>query len=78
MTDWRVLLFSAIACLMLVAGLLVLALPDSYEGRMLVQLDATHSVRLFDVLGLGLAAAGATIAWLTALRWRRTMQRQEV
>jgi hypothetical protein len=44
----------------------------------LVQLDTTHSVRLFDVLGLGLAAAGATIAWLTALRWRRTMQRQEV
>lgn len=74
MTDWRVLLFSAIACLVLLTGLLMLALPDSYEGRMLIEFDDTHSVRLLDGIGLGLAAAGAAIAWLTGLRWRRRMR----
>lgn len=74
MTDWRVLLFSAIACLVLVAGLLMLALPDSYEGRTLIEFDNTHSVRLLDGVGLGLAAAGAALAWLTGLCWQRRMK----
>lgn len=76
MTDWRVLLFSAIACLTIVAGLLVLALPDSYEGQTLYEIDATHSVRLLDGLGLGLALAGTALAWSTGLFWRRRMQQE--
>ena len=75
MTDWRVLLLSTIAFVTLLAGLLVLALPDPYEGRMLHAFDATHSVRVLDVLGVALLAAGGGIAWGAGLVWRRRIGR---
>lgn len=76
MTDWRVLLFSAISCLALLAGLLMLAMPDSYEGQTLYEIDATHSVRRLDGLGLGLVVAGVAEAWATGLFWQRRMQQE--
>ncbi|MBN1956447.1 MAG: hypothetical protein JW900_15560 [Anaerolineae bacterium] len=75
MTDWRVLLLSALAFLALLAGLLVLAMPDSYEGEILYDLSDTHSVRSLDVKGVVLMAAGGVTAWAAGLLWQRRIKR---
>lgn len=75
MTDWRVLLLSAAAFFTLLVGLLLLALPDPYEGPVLYALDAAHSVRALDVWGLALVVSGGVMAWGAGLLWRRRMAR---
>ncbi len=75
MTDRRVLLLSAAALLIVLAGLLVLALPDSYEGGTLYTLDATHSVRALDGVGLILLAMGGTLSWGAGILWQRRVAR---
>jgi len=75
MTDRRVLLLSAFAFLIVLFGLLTLALPDSQEGRVLYTLDATHSVRALDGVGLVLVALGGAAAWGAGLLWQRRMTR---
>jgi len=75
MTDRRVLLLSAAAFLIVLLGLLVLALPDPYEGGILYALDATHSVRTLDGVGLALVILGGGMAWGAGLLWQRRMAR---
>jgi hypothetical protein len=73
MTDWRVLILSALSLLILLAGLIALALPDSYEGNILYAFDDEHSVRRLDLIGLALVAVGGVVAWGGGLLWwRRT------
>jgi hypothetical protein len=69
--KWGVRIFVILALVMLVAGLVVLALPDEVEGQQLIQLDDTHSVRVADVVGAAMAAGGALLAWVTVLAWQR-------
>ncbi len=76
MTDWRVLLLSGAAFLILLAGLLALALPDSYEGRVVYTIDATHAIRALDAVGLTLIALGGAMAWGAGMLWRRRVTRQ--
>ncbi len=71
MTDWRVLLISALSFLALLAGLLALAAPDSYEGQVLYTFSEAHSVRLLDIVGVALLVVGSGIAWGAGLVWRR-------
>jgi hypothetical protein len=73
MADWRVLLLSAIAFLTLLVGLLVLALPDPYEGGVLYAFDAAHSIRTLDGVGLVLLVVGGVMAWGAGLLWQRRM-----
>jgi len=71
MSDRRVVLLSVLALLFLLAGLFALALPDPYEGAVLYRLDSAHSVRMADLMGLGLVAIGGTSAWGAGWLWQR-------
>lgn len=64
-------LLALLALAIIVAGLVVLALPDAMEGRLLIQLDPAHSLREADLAGLGMVTAGAILIWLTVLAWQR-------
>lgn len=62
---------AALALVTLSLGLLALAVPDPYEGPLILTLDAEHAVRALDLLG-GLLVAGATaLAWGVGLAWQR-------
>lgn len=71
MTDWRVLVLSALSLLILLTGLIMLSLPDSYEGGILYAFDDEHSVRRLDLIGLLLVVVGGAVAWGGGLLWRR-------
>ena len=73
MLQWRVILLSALAVLLLLAGLTALILPDPYEGPMLYHLNAEHAIRAFDVLGGVLLALGCAVAWGAGAIWQRRM-----
>ena len=73
MRQWRVIVLALLAVLLLVAGLVMLILPDPYEGDVLYQLDPQHAIRVLDVLGAGLAAIGCVVAWLAGVVWQRQM-----
>jgi hypothetical protein len=69
--KWGARLGTVLALLVVIAGLVVLALPDPMEGGVLVSLDAMHCVREADLLGAGMVAAGAVLVWLIVLIWQR-------
>ncbi|HID88563.1 MAG TPA: hypothetical protein EYH27_03670 [Anaerolineales bacterium] len=73
MRNSCVFLLSALAILLLLAGLVALALPDPYEGRVLYEVDPAHSVRTVDVGGLGLVLVGGVTAWGAGWLWQRRM-----
>jgi hypothetical protein len=60
-----------VALLIIVVGLVVLALPDTMEGRVMVSWGAYHSLRVADLVGCVLVAGGAGLTWITALAWQR-------
>ncbi|MBM0240072.1 hypothetical protein JNW88_28530 [Micromonospora sp. ATA32] len=59
----------AITALLIVAGVLVLFVPASDEGRVLVPLSEGHGLSAVDVVGAALLAFGGT--WLEVLVVRR-------
>jgi hypothetical protein len=61
-----------VALLIIVIGLVVLALPDTMEGQVVVSWSAYHSLRVADLVGGVLVAGGAGLTWITALAWQRT------
>jgi drug/metabolite transporter (DMT)-like permease len=73
MTDRRVVFLSALGFLVLVAGLVVLAMPDPYEGGEVYVFDNTHSVRALDVVGVLLTALGGATVWGAGMLWQRRM-----
>jgi hypothetical protein len=73
MLQWRVILLAALAVLLLVAGMVALILPDPYEGRVLYELDAQHTLRLLDGIALGLLVLGCVVAWIAGIVWHRRM-----
>ena len=75
MRDWRVIALSALGFLILVSALLVLALPDMYEGGEVFTIDRTHAIRTLDVVGLGLIIAGGATVWGAGVLWQRQMTR---
>ena len=62
---------AALALLILLLGLLLLALPDAYEGPTLYQINSAHAIRLVDGVGVLLLLIGASLAWAAALLWQR-------
>ncbi|MGD8243872.1 MAG: hypothetical protein PVG25_05430 [Anaerolineae bacterium] len=71
MFRWYVIALAALALLLLVAGLLALILPEEYEGSEIYNIDEMHTIRMLDVVGAALLAAGCTAAWLAGLSWQR-------
>jgi hypothetical protein len=69
--DWGTSLITLLALLTIVAGLVVLALPDAMEGPVVIQLDAAHSLSVTDLVGVGLVAIGALVTWAAVLAWQR-------
>ena len=69
--EWGVRLVTILALLTIVAGLVVLALPDAMEGQEMFRLDAAHSLRAADLIGAGLVAVGALVTWAAILAWQR-------
>ena len=73
MLQWQVILLAALGVLLLVAGLVVLILPDSYEGPEFYYFDEQHAVRALDVLGMLLLVLGSAVAWSAGGLWQRRM-----
>jgi len=73
MLQWRVILLAILAVLLLVAGLVALILPDSYEGGVLYKFDEQHTFRLLDGIALGLLVLGCAAAWIAGILWHRRM-----
>jgi hypothetical protein len=73
MFQWRVILLAVLAVLLLVAGLVALILPDSYEGEALYEFDKQHTFRLLDGIALVLLILGCIVAWIAGIVWHRRM-----
>lgn len=71
MHKWYVMTLAALAVLLLVAGMVALILPDTYEGREIYRIDKMHSIRILDVAGGLLLVAGCATAWTAGLIWQR-------
>lgn len=69
--ERRAPLITMLACLLVLMGLLVLALPDAREGPELVRLNAAHGLRLADFIGACMVTAGIFLVWATVLAWQR-------
>jgi hypothetical protein len=61
---------SALALLLLLAGLAALAVPSGYEGTSLWILDPMHEIRQADAVGMVLLMMGSLLSWATALAWQ--------
>lgn len=73
--DWRISVLAGIGFLGILGGLVVMALPDSYEGGALYTMDASHAVSRMDLLGLALVALGGGITWWAGMWWQKRMKR---
>ena len=69
--DWATRLFTILALVITLIGLVILALPDRLEGQQMVRLDAAHSVHVADLIGAGLVGAGGLTTWAAVLTWQR-------
>jgi hypothetical protein len=69
--QWGARLVTLLALLTVIAGLVVLALPEAREGPELVRLDATRSLHVTDVIGAGMVAVGVLLIWVAVLAWQR-------
>jgi len=77
MFQWRVILLSALAVLLQVAGLVSLVLPDRYEGPLLYAINEQHSICALDGLGALLLLIGCFVAWSAGVVWQRQMYDSE-
>ncbi len=73
MFQWRVILLATLAVLLLLAGLLALILPASYEGPVFYHFDEQHAICAMDVLGMVLLSLGCAVAWSAGASWQRRM-----
>jgi drug/metabolite transporter (DMT)-like permease len=73
MFQWRVILLAALAVLLLLGGLLVLILPDLYEGPVIYRLDEQHAISAVDALAMVLLILGCALSWSAGALWQRRM-----
>lgn len=69
--QWGAHLVTLLALLTVIAGLLVLALPEARQGPELVRLSATRSLHVADFIGAVTVAVGVVLIWATVLAWQR-------
>jgi len=63
-----------VALLSLLLGLVIVALPDSASGSVVWALDATHGLRVADVIGALMLVSGSALTWIVSLirQWQCT------
>jgi len=67
----RPVFWLALLALMLVLlGLAAIALPNALSGPVVWSFDKSHGLRLADVIGMALAAAGSVLTWIISLIWQ--------
>jgi len=71
--QWQVILLAALGVLLLVTGLVILILPDPYEGPEFFHFDEQHAIRALDALGTLLLVLGCAVAWSAGGLWQRRM-----
>lgn len=74
--EWGARLITILALLTTIGGLVVLGLPDAMEGPEIIRLDATHSLRVADLIGAAMVGVGAIVTWATVLAWQRRRTEQ--
>lgn len=55
---------------LLLAGLLVIALPSRESGPVLWAMSASYALRRFDVIGAGLMLLGSGLTWIAGAIWQ--------
>ncbi len=69
----QVFVLATVGSLVLLAGLVVLALPGPYEGATLYAMDISHAIQTMDVVGLGLVLLGSGLSLIAGASWQRWM-----
>jgi hypothetical protein len=62
---------AALALALLILALFALAVPDAYEGPVVLALNAQHAIRLLDAIGALLITGALIITWTVGLTWQR-------
>ena len=72
--HWLVIALSGAGVLFILLGLMALALPDTYEGAYVWQLNSEHTFYLMDVVGVFVLALGVILNWLGGALWKSQMR----
>ena len=72
--NWLVMVLSAAGVIFILLGLMALALPTSYEGFYLWELDSDHSFRLMDAVGALALGLGVVLNWLGGTLWKHLLR----
>lgn len=72
--NWMVIALSGAGVLFILLGLMALALPPTYEGFYILELDSEHSFYLMDVIGVFALALGVILNWLGGTLWKYQMR----
>ena len=72
--NWLVIALSGVGVLLILLGLMALALPESYEGFYVWQLNSEHTFHLMDVVGVFALALGVILNWLGGALWKSQMR----
>ena len=72
--NWLVIALSAAGVVFILFGLMALAVPTSYEGFYLWELDHEHAFRLLDVVGALALGVGVVLNWLGGTLWKHLLR----
>jgi hypothetical protein len=72
--NWLVIMLSGAGVLFILMGLMALAVPTTYEGMYIWQLDSDHTFRLMDAVGAFALAIGVVLTWLGGVLWKYQMR----
>ncbi|MEJ5312231.1 MAG: hypothetical protein WHX52_20905 [Anaerolineae bacterium] len=72
--NWMVVALSGAGVLFILLGLMALALPDTYEGAFVWQLDSGHTLYLMDIVGVLALILGVILNWLGGALWKSQMR----
>ncbi len=72
--NWLVIALSGAGVLFILLGLMALALPDTYEGIYVWQLNSEHTFYLMDIVGVLVLLLGVILNWLGGAFWKSQMR----
>lgn len=72
--GWLVMMLSGAGVFFILMGLVALAVPTTYEGIYIWQLDSDHTFHLMDAVGAFALAIGVVLTWLGGVLWKVQMR----